>query len=333
MSATARGERQPVAQDTSLREAAEWFALLASGEVSEDERRAWRHWLEASAAHRRAWARVQAVAERFERLQGPADRDTAESALEKLRGERMGRRQALKSLAIAGGVGLVGWTAWRHTPLSGLAMAWTAQHRTGVGERTHLVLGDGTRVWLNTASALDSRYGDGERRLEVLRGEILVETAPDPAGRPFRVETPQGTLDVLGTRFGVRLEDAATRLAVYRGRVAVRPAGGREAPVIRAGRQVRFTRAAVGPASAADPNGAAWVRGKLVADHLPLSELVAELARYRHGHLGVAPAVAGLPVMGTYPLDDTDHALAMIEEALPVRARRILPWWVRVEAR
>ncbi len=58
---------------------------------------------------------------------------------------------------------------------------------------------------------------------------------------------------------------------------------------------------------------------------------MAELARYRHGHLAVDPAVAGLPVMGTYPLDDTDRALAMLEAALPVRVRRRLPWWVTLE--
>ena len=58
-----------------------------------------------------------------------------------------------------------------------------------------------------------------------------------------------------------------------------------------------------------------------------LDELVAELARYRHGHLGVAPEAAGLRVMGTYPLDDPDRTLQLLARALSLRVERKLPWW------
>lgn len=316
-----------------LHEAAEWFALLASEDVAEDDREAWRAWCDRSPAHRRAWARIEAVSERFERLRATDDRSTAESALEALRNQRYGRRKALKHLAVFAGVGLAGWASLKHTPLSDTLMAWGADYRTGVGERTDFELADGSRVWLNTASALDVWFDDHERRVVLLRGEILVQTAPDRSRRPFRVEAPTGTLQALGTRFNVRLDDEGAQVAVYDGRVALQADAGSNGPVVETGQRVRLTRNGIGPVEAADPVGAAWTRGRLVADHMLLGELVAELGRYRHGVLTVAPEVADLPVMGTYPLDDIDHAFVMLEQALPIRVRRVLPGWIRIESR
>ena len=43
--------------------------------------------------------------------------------------------------------------------------------------------------------------------------------------------------------------------------------------------------------------------------------------------------VAGIRVLGSYPLTEPDRALAMLAAALPIRIRRSLPWWTSVEAR
>lgn len=43
------------------------------------------------------------------------------------------------------------------------------------------------------------------------------------------------------------------------------------------------------------------------------------------------PLIASLRVMGTYPLNDTDQVLAMLESALPVRVSRRFDWWVTLE--
>lgn len=83
----------------------------------------------------------------------------------------------------------------------------------------------------------------------------------------------------------------------------------------------------------ADPMREAWVHDVVPADHIRLADLLAELGRYRHGHLGVAPEVADIRVMGVFPTDDTDRALAMLEQTLPIRVRRRLPWWTTVEGR
>jgi transmembrane sensor len=43
------------------------------------------------------------------------------------------------------------------------------------------------------------------RRIELLKGEVLITTAKDSALRPFIVQTRHGTARALGTRFSVRV--------------------------------------------------------------------------------------------------------------------------------
>jgi len=144
------------------------------------------------------------------------------------------------------------------------------------------------------------------------------------------VETPSGWLRALGTRFSVRLDGEQTLLAVYEGAVEARTRGGAQT-TLPAGRQLRFSPDSLGPVQPADPAREAWRRGVLVAKNITLSKVVAELRRYRHGHLGLAPEVAKLRVFGNFPLTDTDDTLDMLAAALPVRIRRTLPWWVSIE--
>lgn len=88
----------------------------------------------------------------------------------------------------------------------------------------------------------------------------------------------------------------------------------------------------MGSAIPAHPDADARTRGLLIADQMRLDLLVAELSRYRRGHLGVAPKIAGLPVDGVFPLRNADAALAMLEDSLPVRVQRPLPRYTMLEA-
>ena len=67
--------------------------------------------------------------------------------------------------------------------------------------------------------------------------------------------------------------------------------------------------------------------------HAPLTLALRHFGQYRSGHLGWDPAVAELRLVGAFPLGDTDRILASLEESLPLRVRRTLPWWVSVEPR
>lgn len=90
----------------------------------------------------------------------------------------------------------------------------------------HLVLADGTRVWLNAESEL--RYPDhftGLQRQVELTGEAYFEVAKDSA-RPFYVVTDEMKIKVTGTSFNVRTYPGESRQATLaEGRIAVEHQG------------------------------------------------------------------------------------------------------------
>lgn len=315
-----------------LEEAATWFAVLDSGDATAAERREWETWLAESAEHRQAWGFVERISRRFDPVRVSPERELAISAYQGATDVRSGRRRTLSGLAALVGGSLLGWAIWRHTPLPDMVLAWTADYRTGTGDVREVVLADGSRVWLNARSAFNADYQAELRSLRLVAGEILVRTAGD-ARRPFVVDTPQGRLRALGTRFTVRLGSADTLVAVHEGAVEVRTAVTGALALVPAGRQVRFSGVALTPAEATDPAREAWTRGLLVARDVPLSEVVDELRRHHQGYLSLAPEVADLRVFGGYPVRDADRALAMLESVMPIRLRRRLPWWVSIEPR
>ncbi|OZI70690.1 FecR family protein [Bordetella genomosp. 12] len=309
-------------QGDPLEQAAEWFAVLRSGQATDAERTAWQHWHDACQANVHAWAQVESVGRMFLPIRRSEAPGVAVQAYRRAEFNQ-GRRRVVLGLAALAGAGLAGHTAWQ----SGLLPPWGADFRSTTGQVRDIVLDDGTRVWVGTASAFNQDYSSGLRRLELLAGEILVSTAPDPS-RPFVVDTPQGRLRALGTRFSVRRDGDGTEVAVYQGNVQARARSGATA-LLPAGWRARMSSQSISPAVEADPDAEAATRGLFIAKNIPLADMARELARYRLGHLGVAPEVAALPVFGSFPMTDPDRTLAMLESVLPVRVRR-LPWWVDI---
>lgn len=320
----------PRANYESLKVAAEWYARLQNADVGAQQRLAWQQWLDARPEHRSAWAHVEAVSRRFDVLRADGERDAAEQAVQVASRSPSARRRVAGRVLALCGVSVLGWLGWRTTPLQAVVTAWRSDYATGIGEQRRLVLDDGTLVWLNTRSAIDVRLDATQRLLTLVDGEILIDTAKDARQRPFFVDTRFGRLQALGTRYTVRQADDDILLAVYAGQVRIRTVSGQEALVSR-GEQKRYNANAISAATPADPAREAWSRGVLLAEDLPLGDLVAELGRYHVGYTGVDPRIAGLRVVGRYPVDDLPRTLAMLERELPVRVLRTLPWWVTLE--
>ncbi|WP_195763581.1 FecR domain-containing protein [Duganella guangzhouensis] len=306
-----------------LEQAAEWFAVLGAPDARAADHAAWQRWLDASAAHREAWRRVEQLHAQLHALPGAP----ARTAL--MAGPR--RRRTIKALLLllcaGGGAASL---AWRPAELRNYVAARNAEHRTGVGAIATLPLPDRTRGWLNTDSAADVAYDDSQRLIILRRGEILLHSGADahaPA-RPLVVEANGQRLRALGTRFSVRMTEQGTRLAVYQGAVEI----GTQT-VVPAGSQVDIVDGHPGPLVVSSEEASAWSRHLLIATQMRLDEFLRELGRYRHGHLGCDPALAELRVVGSYPLDDTERALTMLQAALPVQVRHTLSWWVTVVPR
>ncbi|WP_194790939.1 FecR domain-containing protein [Pseudomonas sp. UFMG81] len=297
-----------------LGEAVDWYVRLHDSHVDDATRAAWQAWCAADPRHAEAWARLEQLQCRL----GNAPSGAAQA----LESARRDRRNAVKALVLLLGAGVAGWQGYRVSP-------WSADYSTRIGERRHLTLADGTRLDLNSGSRVDIRFDAGRRLIHLRQGEILVQTAKDP--RPLSVRTGEGDILALGTRFSVRQHAGMSQVAVAAHAVAVRP--NRTGQVVRldAGYRLSFSADTVGPLHPLAPDALAWVQGMLVSVDWRLADVVDELARYRPGYLGCAERVAGLRLSGAFNLDDTDIALASLEDALPIRARRMTRYWVRLE--
>jgi transmembrane sensor len=130
----------------------------------------------------------------------------------------------------------------------------------------------------------------------------------------------------------VRLDGPQTLLAVYHGAVEARAQTG-VSVIVPAGQQTRLGDDGPTALEPADPAREAWTRGLLVAQNIPLAELVQELRRHYPGHLSLAPEAASLRVFGSYPANDPERTLAMLESVISIRVRRPLPWWISVDGR
>lgn len=303
-----------------LEAAAHWYVELRC-EPDAATRAAHQHWLLSDPLHQQAW-------ERLGRLQGKFEQVSPQLARTTLAGARARRREVLKVLSILLVAGGAGSLAWRSTPMQTLL----ADQRTGTGERRSLRLDDGSQLQLNTASAVDIRYSAQVRQVNLLDGEILVETARDALSRPFIVHTAQGSVRALGTRFIVRREGERTRVCVLEHAVEVRCADAQVAVRVEAGQQLSFSAAQMGDLQSAPSQVDAWTRGMLVANDWRLGDFITELQRYRPGHLGCTEAIGDLRISGAFHLADTDIVLDNLTTTLPVRIRRFSRFWTRVEA-
>lgn len=306
-----------------FRQAAAWMARLWSGEATPAEHAACAQWLAGHPDHERAWRQLEVFGARLDSLPQPLARHVLQrSAL-----ARPGRRKALRLM----GFGLCAWGA--SSLLRGTA-AWDALAAdcvSGVGELRSLALPDGSSLLLGSRTAVDLDFDATARRVVLRQGRLQLSQAPDPLARTLSVDTPEGRIEAIGARFVLRRHEGRSRLAVFAGAVAVRVHGRDGAERVEAGSTREFGPAGLrsGSAGAAE---AAWTQGLLLAEQMPLPEVLAELADYRRGWLEWDDAVAGLRATGVFSLADTDRALHNLAQALPVRIVQRSPCWVRVLA-
>lgn len=305
-------------------QAVEWMMELQSPPVTPEKLAQWQCWLQQDPQHALAWQRVEAFGERLSGLGAHAP--IVHAALATPSDSRLDRRTALKALVLAVSAGALAWSGRD----SDLWQNLNADYRSGVGEQRYLTLLDGSRLMLNTDTAVDVRFDPAVRQVQLLRGEVHIQVAADKALRPFQAYTTQGSVVTQRGDFLLRQDSAFSRLAVTEGVVMLSPER-LVAVRVEAGQQVTFTRDEIGPLRQLTEADQAWTAGLLMAVDMPLGHFVRELGRYRHGHLGCARSLADIRVAGTYPLADTERILQTLAVSLDIEVRRFTPYWVTLE--
>lgn len=223
-------------------EAAEWWQRLQDEGLPRAEREAFVEWLRESHLHIAEMLRMAQVHGALQQFRHWADVSTegaeAGSGAEvvSLPGTGSLRRADISDRSASRR--LFGWNRWPWRAGAALACAglvafavlgWPVWHgqviETEQGERRTVALEDGSVLQVDPQTRLRVRYGDDERRIELLRGRAMFRVAHNPR-RPFLVRSADTTVRAVGTAFGVeRVQPGVIRVTVSEGRVAVRRAG------------------------------------------------------------------------------------------------------------
>ena len=315
----ALGAKSPTPLLPVTDQAAAWFARQRTGPWSGSDADEFAAWLKADPAHTAAWASYQRLWGNLDTVRDDprilAIREQARRRAVHGQGRRWIRRAGV---GIAASVLLAGtaWWSLRNAPSeSGGTHPPTVVRdaSTEIGERTLLVLADGSKVTLNTASAVHADYSGQERRVTLVRGEAFFDVAKD-SNRPFVVYAGSRQVVAVGTAFDVRLQDRQVKVTLVEGKVRVlrindSTAAGATAQVqpesavtLEAGATL------VGRDDGADQlerldtaRATSWRSGNLVFDGERLSDVVAEMNRYSREQLVIGnPALAERRVSGVF---------------------------------
>ena len=149
------------------------------------------------------------------------------------------------------------------------------------GGEYQVMLADGTKVWLNSASRLiyPQSFMGKERRV-VLSGEAFFDVAHD-AERPFIVETSRMNVKVLGTRFNVNdyddNEEVSTTLV--NGSVEI-VSGGQQAFRLVPGEQAYGKENELEKREVNVRLYTSWIDGKFLFNNTELEEIAKQISRW-----------------------------------------------------
>lgn len=288
----------PCPADERIQEAAAlWFARLRGDEVSQADRADFAVWIEADERHRREYE----ILERMWDAAAPLRQCAARPA----RGRSARVAAGLAAIAL-----LVGW----------LVLAPTGELlETGVGERRHLQLADGSELDMAPNTRLRVKFGWGKRRLELAEGRMAISVAVDRR-RSLEVAAGGALIRDIGTRFEVSSAAGSASVTVVQGAVEVSLPAAAAMRRLGAGESVAFDEHGIAAPAAVDAAASlAWTQGQLVFDAARLDEVVAVLNRYRRTPIELAdPALASIRISGVFLIDDDQAVLQALGAVAPV---------------
>jgi transmembrane sensor len=352
-----------------------WLARRESGNWSTEDELRFTQWLNASTANRVAFLRQEGAWEhalRLRALRGGTPPGTVPSpddwrlspfvggGLPQARphdpegGSIQIPRRLFRLRALAASLALVvaGALTW-HVSTPG------PHYRTPVGGLASVPMADGSKVTLNTDSAIRLAVTERERRVQLERGEAFFEVAKDPT-RPFVVSVGSKRVIAVGTKFSVRRTGNDVRVFVTEGKVrfeddslgpASRDTVGSADPLPDASSDsgsAKPNRIApndsnamlltAGTITRAGDSGVivqdrplpevedylSWRSGYLTFRDIPLADAVVEFNRYNERQIFIQdPTVAAIRFSGKVRPTSFAGLVRLLEDAFPIRAEHV----------
>ena len=211
-----------------------------------------------------------------------------------------------------------------------------SDHYTSTGQREKHILTDGSELTLNTDSAINIKYTDKQRLIEVLTGEIYVTVAPN-LDRPFVVKAGELKVTALGTEFIVhKAQDKNATVIVTEHSVKVESTSSDELNlVLNQGHEVTFneSNSTLSNVKTVNLNQVqAWRNGKYIFQDESLDKVIAELNRYYQGKIILRDdSLRDKKITGVLDLDNPQVSLNNLAKSLPIKINSMTPYILLIE--
>jgi transmembrane sensor len=181
-------------------------------------------------------------------------------------------------------ISCLGYLSFTYIPFS----YYFADYKTATSEVKNIVLDDGSMLSLAPKSAIKVDYTTGQRRIELIQGDIYVDVAKNPA-RPFIVHTKQADYQALGTRFIVNQYTDTSALNMLHSRVQARANLTAQAKplIVSEGQRIQVDAHGLGKIEVFDTQmfKTSWQMQQIQANELALPDLLNRLNAYHSGYM------------------------------------------------
>ncbi|HEX8022247.1 FecR family protein [Mucilaginibacter sp.] len=148
------------------------------------------------------------------------------------------------------------------------------------GGQYHLILADGTNVWLNAASSIKFpvAFNGNERKVQIT-GEAYFEVAHDKT-KPFRVESDGQTVEVLGTHFNVNTyaDENDIKTTLLEGSVKIK--AGNKSYLLKPGEQSHLKNGDISITQADMDEALAWKNGVFHFNDAGIESVMKQISRW-----------------------------------------------------
>ncbi|MFF7707165.1 FecR domain-containing protein [Pseudomonas sp. NPDC007930] len=296
----------PAPSAAAMDQAMDWLIVLQS--PTPEQCQQFDAWLAEAPAHADAYAKASAI------WHGEVVGEVAR-AIERQQRPRRTRRWRGPVAAVA--AVLLAVALATHLPLR-----LQADYLTQAGERHRLQLQDGSKVLLNTETALASRQQGGVQTARLYQGEAWFEVPDHPL--PLELEAGPLQASVRDSAFAVRYLGGQAQVRVARGNLDLQNTRHQRLR-LSAGDAVEVGPAGFGPTTRLNPSqDLGWVDGRLVFENRPLKQVLAELSRYYPGWILNTNAQLGdVAVTGNYKLDDPLAVIRSLAQVTQAQVREL----------
>jgi len=234
-----------------------------------------------------------------------------------------------RTLAYAASIALLVGLVWSLAFQSGYRSVetfagTTTEIEAPAGQRTKIVLIDGTQVWLNSKSKLAYPQIFMEERNVRLSGEAYFEVAANPQ-KPFTVTVDDVKITALGTAFNVTgfPETGQVQVALFEGSVKITTSAGQEI-ILSPNQMATYRKGTLETENMQYAEQFLWKDGIYGFVNEPLANIIQKLERYYDIRIEVADSsILQYKYTGKFrQLDGVDVILTMLQNSYPFEYKK-----------